>query len=135
MWCTGPEFTLQGWIRMARPWRGSPTSRKKKKRDGANMRIESYHCLAAKKNHPHWKQGLNVFQPTPCLHQRATPTKIIFDRLQTLSQTFTTLTNPNPTQVKTLNKSYKHKISHLMNITTPSIYVSTHVFQSQNLSN
>jgi serine/threonine protein kinase len=30
-WCTGSGFTLQGWIRRALPWRGSPTSKKKKK--------------------------------------------------------------------------------------------------------
>jgi hypothetical protein len=28
--CTGPGFTLQGWVRRALPWRGSSTSKKKK---------------------------------------------------------------------------------------------------------
>jgi serine/threonine protein kinase len=31
-WCTGSGFTLQGWVRRALPWRGSPTSKKKKKK-------------------------------------------------------------------------------------------------------
>jgi hypothetical protein len=31
--CTGPGFTLQGWVRMALPWRGSSTSKKKKKKN------------------------------------------------------------------------------------------------------
>jgi hypothetical protein len=41
--CTGLEFILEGWVRMALTWRGSPTFKKKEK--GKNFTFGSKYII------------------------------------------------------------------------------------------